>query len=138
MGAFLLRLFLAGLFVFAGLVHLGDPVLFLPIMPPGIPWPMGCILVSGVFEILGGVGLLVPVAGIRRWAGVGLVLLLIAVFPANIYMAAAHVQVHGVPSQPWMAWARLALQPVLIAAVWWAAEVGFTRRRGDRGGRRER
>ena len=103
------------------MMHLIDPRLLLPIMPPGIPWPVACIIVSGVFELLGGAGLLVPSAAIRKLAGIGLILLLIAVFPANIYMAVAHIQVHGIPSQPWMAWARLALQPILILAVWWVS-----------------
>ncbi len=119
-GRFVLRLLLAAIFLVAGTVHLTDPRFFLPIMPPGIPWPMACIIISGVFELLGGVGLLIPDARIQKAAGIGLILLLIAVFPANIYMAAAHIQVHGIPSQPWMAWARLPLQPLLIAAVWWA------------------
>jgi uncharacterized membrane protein len=123
-GRFLLRLLLAAVFLFAGTVHLIDPRLFLPIMPPGIPWPMGCIIVSGVFELLGGLGLLMPNARIQKLAGAGLLLLLLAVFPANIYMAAAHIQVHGIPSQPWMAWARLPLQPLLMWAVFWAAGVG--------------
>ena len=118
---FLLRLLLAAIFLFAGTVHLIDPRLFLPIMPPGIPWPVACIIVSGVFELLGGVGLLVPNASVRKLAGIGLIPLLVAVFPANIYMAVAHIQVHGIPSQPWMAWARLLLQPILILAVWWVS-----------------
>jgi uncharacterized membrane protein len=118
---FLLRLLLAAIFLFAGTVHLINPRLFLPIMPPGIPWPVACILISGVFELMGGAGLLVPSAAIRKLAGIGLILLLIAVFPANIYMAVAHIQVHGIPSQPWMAWARLLLQPILILAVWWVS-----------------
>jgi len=120
-GRFIFRLLLAAIFLFAGTVHLVEPSLFLPIMPPGIPWPMACILISGVFELMGGAGLLVPSAALRKLAGIGLILLLIAVFPANIYMAAAHIQVHGIPPQPWMAWARLALQPILIGAVWWVS-----------------
>jgi uncharacterized membrane protein len=129
-GRFFLRLTLAAVFLFAGTVHLIRPGLFLPIMPPGIPWPMGCILISGVFELLGGVGLLVAKERILKLAGVGLILLLLAVFPANIYMAVEHIQVDGIPSQPWMAWARLPVQPVLIAAVWWAS--GLSWRRGRR------
>jgi len=124
-----LRFVLAAVFLLAGTVHLVNARLFLPIMPPEIPWPMACILVSGVFEGLGGLGLLAPRARIRAWAGIGLILLLIAVFPANIYMAAAHIRVHGIPSQPWMAWARLPLQPVLMAAVWWAAELRWAHRK---------
>jgi uncharacterized membrane protein len=118
-GRFLLRLILAALFLLAGTLHLADPWLFLPIMPPWIPWPMACIIVSGIFELLGGIALCVPDVRIRKAGGIGLILLLVAVFPANIYMAMAHIQVHGIPSQPWVAWARLPLQPVLMAAVYW-------------------
>ena len=130
LGRLVVRVFLAAIFLFAGTVHLMTPGLFLPIMPPGIPWPMGCIVVSGVFELMGGAGLLVPSAGIRKLAGIGLILLLIAVFPANIYMAVAHIQVHGIPAQPWMAWARLPVQPILILAVWWVSGFRLRRRRG--------
>jgi len=92
-------------------------------MPPWIPLHHACILISGVLELLGGLGLLVPLRPIQLLAGWGLTLLLIAVFPANIYMAIAQVQVHGIPSQPWMAWARLPLQPLLIVAVLWVTRV---------------
>ena len=90
-------------------------------MPPWIPFHRGCILVSGGCEILGGIGLLLPLRRVQLAAGWGLVLLLVAVFPANIHMAIAHVQIHGFPAKPWMAWARLALQPILIVAVLWVA-----------------
>ena len=114
------RILLASLFLLAGSAHLADPALFLPIMPPWIPFHFYSIVASGVFELLGGIGLLVPDQRILALTGWGLVLLLIAVFPANIYMATNHIQVHGIPSQPWMAWARLPLQPILIFAVLWA------------------
>ncbi len=100
-----------------------DPQLFLPIMPPWIPQPMAGIILSGVAEWLGGVGLLVPFREVQRAAGWGLLLLLVAVFPANIYMAAAHVQVHGFPTQNWMSWARLPVQPVLMFVVSWATGI---------------
>ena len=116
-----LRLLLATLFLFAGSLHLVNPTLFLPIMPPGIPFPIACIVISGIAELLGGLGLLVPLRGIQLAAGWGLMLLLVAVFPANIYMAAAHIRVHGIPAQPWIAWARLPLQPVLMVAVAWVS-----------------
>jgi uncharacterized membrane protein len=116
-----LRLFLATLFIGAGVFHLVEPAFFLPIMPPWIPWPISCIVVSGGFELMGGVGLLVPNRRVQRFTGIGLTLLLLAVFPANIYMAVGHIQVHG--SQPWMAWARLPLQPLLIAGVLWVTDL---------------
>jgi uncharacterized membrane protein len=117
-----LKILLSALFVAAGILHLADPALFLPIMPPSIPHPVACILLSGVGEILGGLGLLAPGLLIHRVAGLGLILLLIAVFPANIYMATKGIRIHGVPSEPWMAWARLPLQPLLMLAVAWVSD----------------
>jgi uncharacterized membrane protein len=115
----LVRLLLAALFLVAGTIHLHDPAFFLPIMPPWIPFPIVCIEVSGIFELLGGLGVLIPARPVQFLAGWGLTLLLVAVFPANIYMATAHIQIHGFPSQPWMGWARLPFQPLLIAAILW-------------------
>jgi uncharacterized membrane protein len=124
----IVRLLLAALFLFAGTVHLVDPGLFLPIMPPTVPFPLLCIEVSGVFELLGGAGLLVPNRRIEVLTGWGLTLLLVAVFPANIYMAAAHIRVHGIPAQPWITWARLPLQSLLILAVVWVTRIWAARR----------
>ncbi len=119
----LLRVLLATLFLYAGTIHLIDPDLFLPIMPPWIPFHLPCIEISGVFELLGGIGLLVPIRRVQIFTGWGLVLMLIAIFPANIYMAVEHIQIHGFPSQPWMGWARLPLQPLLILAVLWVTRI---------------
>ena len=119
----LVRLLLAALFLFAGTIHLRDPKLFLPAMPPWIPFPLPCIEISGIFELIGGIGLLIPARPFQFFAGWGLALLLLAVFPANIYMAVEHVKIHGFPAQPWMAWARLPLQPLLIVAVLWVTRV---------------
>jgi len=115
----IVRLLLAALFLFAGTVHLRDPDLFMPVMPPWVPFHRACILISGILELLGGIGLLVPLRPVQIATGWGLTLLLIAIFPANIYMAVAQVKVHGFPAHEWMAWARLALQPLFIVAVLW-------------------
>jgi len=119
----ILRVLLAALFLYAGVLHLTNPDLFLPIMPPWIPFHLPCIEISGVFELLGGIGLLVPNRRVQILTGWGLVLLLVAVFPANIYMAADNIKIHGIPSQPWMGWARLPLQPLLIVAVLWVTRI---------------
>ena len=113
------RFLLAALFFAAAMLHFFDARLFLPIMPPQIPVPIACIVVSGVAELLGAIGLLVPLPRVQVLAGWWLTLLLLAVFPANIYMAVAHVKIHGFPAYDWMAWARLPLQPILIALVLW-------------------
>jgi uncharacterized membrane protein len=118
-----IRLFLAVLFLGAGAIHLWNPDLFLPVMPPWVPFHLACILISGAFELLGGAGLLIPVRGVQVWTGWGLVLLLVAVFPANVYMAIAEVKVHGFPAHAWVAWARLPFQLVLIAGVLWVTGV---------------
>jgi uncharacterized membrane protein len=117
------RAHLSALFIFAGTLHLFQPAFFLPIMPPAIPFPIACIEISGVFELLGGLGLWMPLHRIQLLTGWGLIVLLLAVFPANVYMAAANVKIHGMPSQPWMAWARLPLQPLLIVAVTWVTGI---------------
>jgi uncharacterized membrane protein len=51
---------LAALFIASGLAHLVRPRVYLPMMPPYLPYPSGLILVSGVAEIAGGIGLLFP------------------------------------------------------------------------------
>jgi uncharacterized membrane protein len=103
------------LFIVAGSLHFLFPAPYLRIMPPVLPWPKALIAISGAAEILGGLGLLT--SQWRRSAAWGLVLLLLAVFPANIYMAVAHVRFPGWLGQPWFQWLRLPLQFVLIAAV---------------------
>lgn len=113
------RYALALLFVGAGVWHFVHPLTYQRIMPPWLPAPLLLVQVSGVFEILGGLGLLPQRT--RRLASWGLIALLVAVFPANIYMAQIHGQLH-VPG--WAAWGRLPLQALLI---WWAWAVGQDR-----------
>ena len=72
-------------FVAAGVLHLVAPQVYDPAMPPWVPAPRAMILVSGVAEVLGGVGLLV--GRVRQWAGWGLAALLVAVYPANVWLA---------------------------------------------------
>ncbi len=102
-------------FVAAGTLHFLFPGPYLRIMPPVLPWPRALVGISGAAEIAGGLGLLL--ARFRRLAAYGLAALLVAVFPANIYMAAAHVSFPGVMGKLWVQWARLPLQLPLI---YWA------------------
>ena len=113
------RWLLAIVFVLAGANHFRDPAFYLALMPPYLPWHEALIRISGIAEILGGIGILVPPT--RRFSGWGLVLLLIAVFPANLHMAINHVQPPDLTVTPLGAWLRLPLQAVLIAWVWWVA-----------------
>jgi uncharacterized membrane protein len=112
-------------FVLAGANHFANPAFYQNIIPPRFPRPALLVAISGACEIAGGAGLAIP--RLRRAAGWGLIALLLAVFPANIYMALAPQQTPtSFPSPPWSRWARLPLQGVLIAWVWLAA--GLARR----------
>ena len=106
---------LAVFFVVAGLNHFRDPTFYLSMMPPFLPAHEALNVISGVCEILGGVGVLVPRT--RRFAGWGLIALLIAVFPANIY-AALQGQIAGLSAPPWTLWARLPFQALFLVWVW--------------------
>ena len=118
---FLARIGISLLFLVAGVTHFTNTEGFERIVPPYLPAARVLVYVSGIFELLGGLGILVPAT--RAFAGWGLVVLLIAVFPANVYMATAGIKFGNFPPHPWMAWARLPVQFVLIAAVVWACEL---------------
>lgn len=114
-----LRLIAALGFIAAGLNHFRNPLFYQRIIPPGFPAPGLLVALSGVAEILGGVGLLV--GPLRRSAGWGLIALLVAVFPANLYMALAPGKFADMHLPAWVFWARLPLQAVFIVWVWFAA-----------------
>lgn len=117
----LTRIALALLFLTAGVGHFTHTSGFQKIVPPYLPSPRVLVYVSGIFEILGGLGILIPAT--QKLAGWGLVALLIAVFPANVYMATAGIKIGNFPSESWMAWARLPLQLVLIGLVVWSCQL---------------
>ena len=113
----LARFSVALFFVAVGVRHFTDPELFVGIMPPYLPWHLELVYISGVFEILGGVGLLIP--RLRRAAAWGLIALYVAVFPANIYMAVAGVQLDPAnPLPSWVGWVRLPFQALFIYWAW--------------------
>ncbi len=105
------RYLLVNLFLGAGLMHFVAPRTYVAIVPPFLPWPEALVTISGAAEILGGLGLLTE--RWRRAAAYGLIALLVAVFPANIYMA-----MRGMMLPAWALWARLPLQFVLIWATY--------------------
>ncbi|MEO5579837.1 MAG: DoxX family protein [Gemmatimonadaceae bacterium] len=110
---------LAGLFAFAGVMHFVVPGSYAGIMPQWVPFPIELIYVTGALEIAGGIGLLVP--HVRKWAAVGLILLLVAVFPANIQMLVNAMTRGDGPLGTALLWLRLPLQPLLIFWVFKAA-----------------
>jgi uncharacterized membrane protein len=111
----LLRRLTGPFFVLAGLLHFVKPKLYRQIMPPYIPAPEAVVYASGLAEIAGGAGLMIPRH--RNLAGWWLIATLIAVFPANLHMALNADKYHRVPGAPHSLWARLPLQGVFVAAV---------------------
>jgi len=105
-------------FFVGGLAHFAKTDLEMSILPPYIPWPRATVLVSGVFELLGAVGIVYGPT--RRAAGIGLVALTIAVTPANIYMAQHPDRFH---IAEWLLIARLPLQLGLLALIAWSTSV---------------
>jgi uncharacterized membrane protein len=120
-----LRGLLAAFFMAMGLLHFVLPGPFEAIVPPWVPYPYAMVLVSGAFEL--GLGLAVLPERTRPWAGVGLVLLLLAVFPANVHMALHEVPPEAPPPR-WLVWGRLPLQAVFIAWAWWCTRPDAGRR----------
>ena len=100
-------------------MHFTHPQLYRPIMPPALPAHDLLIYTSGVFELLGGLGVLL-LPPVRYWAGVGLALLLVGGFPANVYMAMEGIGVSG-PVSAALVWLRLPLQAGLMAWALWAS-----------------
>ena len=111
------RLLVGGLFCYAGYMHFKKPGLFIKAVPPYLPLHKEIVALSGVFEILGGLGLFAPQYALRRAAGWGLMALLVAVFPANIYMAMDSAKFAPIP--PVVLWLRLPFQFAFIAWVNW-------------------
>lgn len=111
----ILRL-LAGFFVLAGANHFMNKGWYLRIMPPWVPYPHGAVFASGAAEMILGAALLHRRT--RRGAGWGLAALLLAIFPANLEMA---LHPERFPAfRPWVLWARLPVQFLLIALALWA------------------
>jgi uncharacterized membrane protein len=109
------RYVFAAFFVGAGLMHFRNPEFYLKIMPPYLPRPVALVQASGVAEIV--LGALLMFSDLQRCAAWGLILLLIAVFPANIYVYQHQELFPGV--SPLAHLLRLPLQGVLILWAFW-------------------
>ncbi len=112
------RWLIAAVYLVAGVAHLHDPGFFLRIVPAWVPAPYATVIVTGLCEIAGAIGLFVP--RLRRWAAIGLALYAACVFPANIKHA-----LDDLTAGTGLGWAyhgpRLAAQPLII---WWALFAG--------------
>ena len=117
-----LRYVMSASYVIAGVTHFLAPKAFARVVPPGLPRPRALVSLSGIAEI--GLGLGVACDRTRRGSAWGIMALLGAVFPANVYMATDGVAADAAPDRlsgvaRAAAWARLPLQGVLLLWAWW-------------------
>lgn len=102
--------------IIVGITHFIRADQYARIVPPPFP-PFASVYISGFFEILGGIGLLIPYISVA--AAWGLISLFIAVFPANIYMTLHNIEIEGIPHNQALYLARWPFQAVLIAWAYW-------------------
>ena len=106
---------MAYFYISVGIKHFTEPEWFLQIYPPFLPFGLAAVYVSGFFEVLFGIMLLIPKT--RYYAGWGLIGLLIAVFPANIYLAYTNGAAMDISAAA--AWGRLPFQALFIGLAYW-------------------
>ena len=106
---------MSSFYILVGIDHFLRPGWYAQIVPPVLPYKFELVYISGIFEILFGGLLLIP--SMRYFAGWGLILLLIAVYPANIYLALTNGAAMG--TTPLIAWGRLPFQFVFIGIAYW-------------------
>lgn len=111
-------LVIAGFFFAGGMGHFFVADFFVAIMPDYLPWHWELVIISGVFELLGAIGILIPKT--RLLAAYGLIALCVAVFPANLNMALNPEKFSDIPLL--LLYLRLPLQLVLIAYIWWSVK----------------
>jgi len=113
------RYALAVMFVFTGISHFTRMKQdFVKMLPSFVPQPMAIIYLTGVLEFLGAIGLLLP--RFERWAALGLIGLLIAMFPANVKAALQAIPLRG--KSPTPLWLRAPMQVLFIALLWWSTK----------------
>jgi uncharacterized membrane protein len=106
------------MFLFTGASHFTSMKYdFAAMIPAPLPNDLWVIYLSGVLEIAGAIGLLIPRT--RKLAGICLVLLLVALFPANVYAALNDIPLRGEAPTP--LWLRGPMQLLFIGMVWWTS-----------------
>ena len=117
-GSDIARITIAPIYVIAGVLHIAHPAPFVSVTPSGVPYPWLVILLTGVAELAGAIGLFIPRT--RYLAGIMLALYAVCVYPANILQA-----VHDLGTGHGLGWAyhypRLFAQPFVC---WWALTAG--------------
>lgn len=119
-------LIVALFFGLGGIAHFAYLDSFIKIMPAYIPYHKQLVIISGAFEILGAIGILMPKT--RVAAAYGLIALSVAVFPANVNMALHYESFSNIPQ--WVLYFRLPLQIVIIWFIWWAVKPELKFRKG--------
>jgi uncharacterized membrane protein len=114
-----MRIILAAFYFAAGLLHIISPRGFVLIVPHFVPRPEAVVFLTGICEVLGAIGLFIPL--VRKCAGIGLAAYAVLVFPANINHAFNMIDVGALPNSWWYHAPRLLFQPVLV---WWALYCG--------------
>ena len=104
-------------YTIVGIKHFIEPDYFLSIIPPYLPFHIELVYISGFFEILFGLMILFP--KYRYYGSIGLILLLIAVFPANIYLAQSKEAQEAIGASQQIAIWRLPIQGILIWIAYW-------------------
>ncbi|MEJ6676367.1 DoxX family protein [Parasphingorhabdus sp.] len=118
------RWLLALFCLLAGIAHIRSPAGFLAIMPDWVPFPEHVVLLTGVAEVAGAIGLMIPprlIPHVRYAAAIGLALYGLCVYPANINHAINNIAIGGETASWLYHGLRLAFQPVFI---WWALMAG--------------
>jgi uncharacterized membrane protein len=115
------RIILAIFYLLAGIGHLRSPGGFLAITPAWVPFPEFVIAFTGLAEIAGAIGLMIP--RLRYAAGIGLALYAVCVWPANIHHALDNVAVNGRTLSLWYHGPRFVAQPVIIWLALWVGNV---------------
>ncbi|MBL8151693.1 MAG: DoxX family protein [Blastocatellia bacterium] len=114
------RALLAVAFILAGYNHFRNPNFYLQMMPPYLPYHLALVYISGVFEVLGGIGIMIP--QVRKLSGYGIIALLIAVFPANVQMLINNINHEGYTTFTYLLIARLPIQIPLILWAYWCTK----------------
>ena len=110
------------LYCIAGILHFVMPEFYMQIMPPYLPFHLELVYLSGVAEIVLGIGLVFKVS--RQWAACGIIALLIAVFPANWYLAFNEAPQEALGTSQIVAlWIRFPIQVLLISIAWWQSKI---------------
>ena len=128
-----MRLAMAVALLLVGSDHLLTPQRYLPMMPDFLPYHLELVLFTGLCELTGAIGLLLP--RWRRWAAQALAVYFVCVFPANIKNAIDGLDVEGLPAATWYYWLRLPMQPLIILWALYAGELIGRRRRATEAGK---